>query len=218
MNVKPLNVRTNTPTDQLLVLLAHKLAGDNADIVVSKLSVRDNNGAEITSVTVNASDWSNHTINKQVTMPADANVASLALVNSSGVDLYTYTLPSPVSLKANDKLNVTWTIGVSPGTNVIDVYNILEAIEGRNVDIVIAKMAFIYTGATMGTYNVTSKSVDETNKVVSLTCTFTPASSWSFDTIALLNGAGSRIVGLSGSGSVNSDVETTITVNLQLTK
>jgi len=216
-------IRSKTPTETLVDRVVQKYAGQNVDIVVAYLRAKDSSGNVLGEVSVSSGDWSSHKITKTITISTSGTLAYLSLDSSDGAELYKYTLPEPKSVNSGDTVYVEWLIGIQLGTNCQNVDNLLEYIEGNtSVDLAIDGITFFESGSAVKTFNSSNATVNVTpdtiNNQVVVQVTFTSDITFGYDQITLINSFGVSLITLSATGSVNSGVETTVTITVTVKK
>jgi len=138
-------------------------------------------------------------------------------------ELYRYDLSTPVDVNAGDSVSVTWTIGITLGTNCKAVENVLEVIEGiSTISLQLNGMTFVSEGSAIKTYDPSNATVnvapDITNDKVTVSVTFTDPDGFSYDEITLINVNGAAIISLSATGTVSANVQTTVEVTVSVKK
>ena len=215
--------KTRTPTDTLIDRLIQAFAGQTVNITIKYLRAKDPEGNVLGEVAVSGSDWSNHQISKTITISTAGTLACLSLDAEDGAELYRYDLSTPVDVNAGDSVSVTWTIGITLGTNCKAVENVLEVIEGiSSMSLRINGMTFVSEGSAIKTYDSSNATVnvapDTTNDKVTVSVTFTDPFGFSYDEITLINVIGAAIISLSASGTVQANVQTTVEVTVTVKK
>jgi len=216
-----LDVKTHSPTPDLVDQLINALAGQSADYVIAYMRAYDSGGTKLAEASISPTDWSNHQVQKSLTVTTAGELAYLTLETANGLALYRYDLASPITVNVNDVINVTWTIGVTLGTNMVSVDYILEAIEGSFTDpIEIAQATFFEAGSAVFTAtssNATiTKTPDTANDKITVQITFTPSSAFGYDQITLGNSLGIGLLTISATGSVEVGVEVTVTIEISI--
>jgi len=218
------SVETHSPTDTLVQRLIQRYGGGTANITVAYLRIKDNAGTVLGQASVSSSDWSDHEITKSVTISTAGTVYAFTLESSDGAELFRYNVPSPFSVSLGDTISITWRIGISLGTNCKAVYHVLENIEGTaSVTNLKANGIALYYGGTL------KKTFDPSNSTIvtdindiegwfQMQVTFTSDITFDFDEIRIINPDGVDLIAVSGSGSVSSGVETTITIKVTVLK
>jgi len=214
-------IKTHSPTATLVDRVIRRYAGYNDDIKIAYLRIKDATGTVLGEAEVSPSDWSNHSITKAVTITTAGNASAFTLESSDGAELYRYDLASPVSLKANDVVTITWTIGITLGSNCLSVDYLLENIEGKSTEVLtIDGFTFFEAGTAQKTFNSSNASVnvtpDTTNDRVEVSVTFTSDTSFGYDEIMIVNPLGIGLIRVSATGNVSAGVQTTVKVVISI--
>jgi len=210
-------ISTKTPTEDLKDLIVRALADPSVSVSVAYLRVKDSAGAVLGEVSVSPSDWSNHAITKTVTITNAGTAAYFSLDASDGTELFTYTLPEPISLNVNDTVQINWSISIQLGTNMLAVSRILDFIEGRITNIKIDKIKF-YSGTTeLASTTAESVQANTTENTVTVTGSITPSSNIDYDRIILTDANDNEIFTIAASGTLTANITYNITITITLT-
>jgi len=213
-------VKTNSPTGTLIDRLINRYAGGSDDITVAYLRIKDSSGTVLGQASVSPSDWSNHTITKSVTITTGGSAAAFTLESSDGAELYRYAVS--LSLNAGDVVTITWTIGISLGSNCTGVNYVLENIEGTatTTNLKINGVTFFEAGSAIKTFDSSNATVsvtpDTTNDRVIVTITFTSNSNFGYDSFELINPEGKPLISVTASGGITAGIQTTFKVTISI--